>query len=335
MSVLAQPVPFERPPARPIDAPPTAKYVAYVNEVATRLAGRLSGRERRRLEGERALLARARFIELNGVVHHYQDVGPSDGQPLVLIHGWDCSSFWWHHVVDPLAQAGYRVISYDLKGHGFSDADPRQNYTVAGFSADLQALIRTLDLGAVHLAAFSLGAFVGLHVAAHHPDMVRSLIFFNFSLLPYNKLASAFVPRLLDVVFNRVLRPIERRNLWWLPFIYARLVMAQHTPSISDIRLGTLGLRYCDPAAVRVSATELSRPEILNAVAEQARMIRQPLLLVAGANDPIMRPADSRKLIALTPNGSFLEVPKCGHLILFELPEQVIQIMRLFLKSVR
>ncbi len=335
MSVLAQPVPFERPPARPVDAPPTAKYGAYANEVATRLAGRLSGRERRRLEGERALLARARFIELNGVVHHYQDVGPSDGQPLVLIHGWDCSSFWWHHVVDPLAQAGYRVISYDLKGHGFSDTDPRQNYTVAGFSADLQALIRALDLGAVHLAAFSLGAFVGLHVAAHHPDMVRSLIFFNFSLLPYNKLASAFVPRLLDVVFNRVLRPIERRNLWWLPFIYARLVMAQHTPSISDIRLGTLGLRYCDPAAVRVSATELSRPEILNAVAEQARMIRQPLLLVAGANDPIMRPADGRKLVALTPNGSFLEVPKCGHLILFELPEQVIQIMRLFLKSVR
>ena len=143
------------------------------------------------------------------------------------------------------------------------------------------------------------------------------------------------MPRLLDVVFNRVLRPIERRNLWWLPFIYARLVMAQHTPSISDIRLGTLGLRYCDPAAVRVSATELSRPEILNAVAEQARMIRQPLLLVAGANDPIMRPADGRKLVALTPNGSFLEVPKCGHLILFELPEQVIQIMRLFLKSVR
>lgn len=335
MSVLAQPVPFERPPARPVDTSPTAKYVAYANEVATRLAGRLSGRERRRLEGERALLARARFIELNGVVHHYQDVGPPDGQPLVLIHGWDCSSFWWHHVVDPLSQAGYRVISYDLKGHGFSDTDPRQNYTVAGFSADLQALIRTLDLGPVHLAAFSLGAFVGLHVAAHHPDMVRSLIFFNFSLLPYNKLASAFVPRLLDVVFNRVLRPIERRNLWWLPFIYARLVMAQHTPSISDIRLGTLGLRYCDPAAVRVSATELSRPEILNAVAEQARMIRQPLLLVAGANDPIMRPADGRKLVALTPNGSFLEVPKCGHLILFELPEQVIQIMRLFLKSVR
>lgn len=335
MSVLAQTIPIERPPTRPFDAPPTAKYVEYAHEVATRLAGKLSARERRRLEGERALLARARFVELNGVVHHYQDVGPSDGEPLVLIHGWDCSAFWWHHVIDPLAQAGYRVISYDLKGHGFSANDPRQQYTVAGFSADLQELIRILDLGSVHLAAFSLGAFIGLHVAAHHPDMVRSLIFFNFSLLPYNKVASAFVPWLLDTVFNKVLRPIERRNLWWLPFIYARLVMAQNTPPVSDIRLGTLALRYCDPAAVRVSATELSRPEILAAVAEQAKMIRQPLLLVAGANDPIMRPADGRKLVALTQNGAFLEVPKCGHLILFELPEHVIQIMRLFLKGVR
>ncbi|WP_322494820.1 alpha/beta hydrolase [Chloroflexus sp.] len=335
MSVLAQPIPIERPPARPIDAPPTAKYIEYANEVATRLSGKLSARERRRLEGERALLARARFIELNGVVHHYQDVGPLDGEPLLLIHGWDCSSFWWHHVIDPLAQAGYRVVSYDLKGHGFSDSDPRQDYTVAGFSADVQALSRALNLGPAHVAAFSLGAFIGLRVAAHQPELVRSLIFFNFSLLPYNQFASQFVPRLLDTVFNGVLRPIERRNLWWLPFIYARLVMAQNTPSVGDIRLGTLGLRYCDPAAVRVSATELSRPEILAAVAEQAKTIQQPLLLVAGANDPIMRPSDGRKLVALAPNGSFLEVPKCGHLILFELPEHVIQIMRLFLKGVR
>lgn len=37
----------------------------------------------------------------------------------------------------------------------------------------------------------------------------------------------------------------------------------------------------------------------------------------------------------LAPNGQYLEVPRCGHLILFELPEQVAQIMRLFLRGVR
>jgi pimeloyl-ACP methyl ester carboxylesterase len=313
----------------------TAKYTAYQAEIAAKLAGKLSARERRRLESEQHLMGRARFVELNGVVHHYMDVGPPEGEPLVLIHGWDCSSYWWHHILDPLAAAGYRVICYDLKGHGFSDRDPREGYTVAGFSADLRALGDALGLRAHHVAAFSLGAFVALHYADAHPDRVRSLAFFNFSLIPYNKLASAVIPGMLDTVFNKVLRPIERRGLWWIPYIYALTVLAKNTAPVSDVKLATLSLRCCDPRAVRVSAEELARREVLEDVGAQMARVHQPTLLVAGAGDPIMRPQGGRKLMQLAPNGQYLEVPRCGHLILFELPEQVAQIMRLFLRGVR
>lgn len=326
------------PEARPQsnrDAAPTSKYTTYLREVETALAGPLSRRERRRLEGELALLRRARFVTVNGVVHHYQEVGPLTGEPLVLVHGWDCSAFWWHHIVDPLAAAGYRVIIYDLKGHGFSASDPRRDYTVAGFSRDLQALSDTLELEAQHIAAFSLGAFVALHYAAQAPGRVRSLTFFNFSQIAYNRFASALIPGVLDTVFNRVLRPIERRKLWQIPFVYARLVLAQNTPPVSDIRLGTLSLRCCDPEAVRVSARQLAQRDILEAVPQQMAAVQAPTLLVAGRNDPIMRPAGGRRLIAQAHDGIFLEVPKCGHLILFELPEQVVEIMRLFLRGVR
>jgi pimeloyl-ACP methyl ester carboxylesterase len=313
----------------------TQKYLAYRAEVEAALAGPLSARERRRYEGERALMERANFVLVNGVVHHYLDVGPRDGEPLVLVHGWDCSAYWWHHVLHPLATAGYRVICYDLKGHGFSDSDPERGYTVAGFSADLLALCDALGLSTHHLASFSLGAFVALHYAANNGERVRSLAFFNFSQFSYNKTASAIIPRLLDTVFNKVLRPIERRKLWWIPFIYARLVMAQHTPPVADIRLGTLALRCCDPEAVRVSAHELARREILEALPRQMAAVHAPSLLVAGANDPIMQPKGGRLLIAKAPHGSYLEVPKCGHLILFELPEQVATIMKLFLDGAR
>jgi pimeloyl-ACP methyl ester carboxylesterase len=311
----------------------TRKYRQYRDEVERALAGRLSRRERVRLTAELRLLKQARFLEVNGVQHHYLALGPTDGQALVLVHGWDCSAYWWHHVLEPLAAAGYRVIAYDLKGHGFSDADPAADYTVAGFSRDLQQLIQQLLLGPAHVAAFSLGAFVALHAAAAAPDSVRSLTFFNFSLIGYNRLAARFVPGLLDTVFNRVLRPIERANLWLIPFLYARAVMAKNTPPVNDVRLGTLSLRCCDPAAVRVSAHELSQPQVLNGVAEQMQRIEHPVLLVAGADDPIMRPRDGRALIALAHNGTYLEMPRCGHLILFELPQQVIEILKLFLKS--
>ncbi len=314
---------------------PTAKYTSYRAEVEAKLAGRLSQGERRRFEHELELLHRAKFIEINGVVHHYQDVGPPNGEPLVLVHGWDCSALWWHRIIDPLADAGYRVISYDLKGHGFSDSDPTCDYTIAGFSKDLQTLGDALGLGPQHVASFSLGAFVALQYGATAPDRVRSLTFLNFSLMPYYPFAAKFVPKLLDTVFNRLLRPIERLGLWWLPFIYARLVLAKNTPPVDDVKLGTLSLRCCDPEAIRVSSLEIARREVLDAVGEQMRMVKQPTLLVAGSGDPVMRPASGRKLMALAQNGTYLEVPKCGHLILFELPEQVAQILRLFLRGVR
>jgi pimeloyl-ACP methyl ester carboxylesterase len=320
--------------AHSVAAAPTEKYLTYRAEVVAKLAGKLSARERRRLEHEQTLLAQANFITLKGVVHHYLDVGPRAGEPLILVHGWDCSSYWWHHIIDPLAQAGYRVIAYDLKGHGFSASDPARDYTVSGFSSDLNALADALDLPAHHVAAFSLGAFVALQYAYTQPERVRSLAFFNFSQLPYSRAASAILPRMLDTVFNGVLRPIERRGLWWIPYIYALAVLSRNTAPVSDVKLATLSLRCCDPEAVRVSAAELARREILEAVPVQMRAITQQTLLVAGAGDPIMRPAGGRKLMQHAQNGIFLEVPRCGHLILFELPEQVIQIMRLFLRGV-
>lgn len=331
-SPVSNTVEVERPG---LNAPPTGKYRAYRAEVEAQLAGQLSVAEQKRLKAELRLMDQARFVEINGVVHHYIDTGPRDGEPLVLVHGWDCSSYWWHHIVEPLVAVGYRVILYDLKGHGFSDSDPHEGYRIANFSDDLLALGNALELPPHHLAAFSLGAFITLHYAAHHPERVRSLVFFNFSLLTFNRIAAAMTPATLDFVFNKMLRPIEKRGLWWIPYGYARMVLSKNAAPVSDIKLATLSLRCCDPRAIRVSADELARRDVLEAIPEQMRRVQQPTLLVAGAGDPIMRPADGRKLMALAPYGQYLEVPRCGHLILFELPEQVVQILRLFLRGVR
>lgn len=313
---------------------PTSKYVTYLAEVQTALAGKLSKRERRRLEGDLRLLQRARFILLNGIVHHYQDVGPRDGEPVIMVHGWDCSAFWWHHIVDPLAEAGYRVIIYDLKGHGFSDSDPLGAYTVKSFSEELKTLSDALELGPHHVLAFSLGPAIALDYTDTWPERVKSLVFFNFGVLSNNRFEMAVLVRLLDVVFNKVLRPIERLGLWIIPYVYARLVLAKNTPLVSDVRLGTLSLRCCDPQAVRVSAQQLADPNVQDAIPRQMENLKQPVLLVAGEGDPVMLPERGRKLVGLAANGSFLKVPRCGHLILFELPELVVQILRMHLRAV-
>lgn len=314
---------------------PTAKYTNYMAEVQTALNGKLSKRERRRYEGELKLLQRAQFLTLNGIVHHYQDVGPKDGEPIVLVHGWDCSALWWHHIVDPLAEAGYRVILYDLKGHGFSDNDPSEEYTVQSFREELKAMGDALNLESFHILAFSLGAAIALDFSATYEERVRSMVLFNFGLLTDNRFQVAILVRLLDFVFNKVLRPIERAGLWIIPYVYARIVLAKNTPLISDVRLGTLSLRCCDPAAVRVSAQQLADPNVQSNIPRQMSNIKTPVLLVAGESDPVMLPERGRKLVEMASAGAYLEIPRCGHIILFELPELVVQVVRLHLRGIR
>lgn len=312
---------------------PTTKYTAYVQEVQTSLKGSLRLRERRRLEQELILLRRARFITLRGITHHYQDEGPRHGHPIILVHGWDCSSFWWHHVVGPLVAAGYRVISYDLKGHGFSDTDPKNNYSVQSFSEELRELAEKLNLQPQHIFAFSLGAGIALNYATKWHEQVQSLAFFNFGLFPTNPLFTKTVPLVLGFVFNKILRPLVRRDLWMAPFIYARLFLAKNTPRISDIKLGVLGVKCCDPDAVLLSAQELAKREILHDIPRQMSTIKQPILMVAGEGDPVVRPESGRRLMALAYDGTFIQVPRCGHTILFELPELVVQILHQHLRA--
>ena len=85
---------------------------------------------------------------------HYQDHGT--GKPVVLIHGWPLSGRSWENQVPALVDAGYRVITYDRRGFGES-SQPWGGYDYDTFAADLDALLRHLDLTEVTLVGFSMG----------------------------------------------------------------------------------------------------------------------------------------------------------------------------------
>lgn len=84
----------------------------------------------------------------------YQDYGT--GRPVVLIHGWPLSGRSWENQVPALVDAGYRVITYDRRGFGAS-SQPWGGYDYDTFAADLDGLLRHLDLTEVTLVGFSMG----------------------------------------------------------------------------------------------------------------------------------------------------------------------------------
>src|SRR5690606_29082944 len=85
---------------------------------------------------------------------NYVDYGT--GQPVILIHGWPLSHKAWEKQIGALVEGGYRVIAYDRRGFGQSDA-PWEGYDYDALASDLHALIMQLDLQRVNLVGFSMG----------------------------------------------------------------------------------------------------------------------------------------------------------------------------------
>ena len=85
---------------------------------------------------------------------HYEDQG--SGPPVVLLHGWPLDGRSWEPQVHALLAAGHRVVNYDRRGFGRSSR-PATGYDFDTLAADLDAVLRALDLRDVTLVGFSLG----------------------------------------------------------------------------------------------------------------------------------------------------------------------------------
>ncbi|MFY1637956.1 alpha/beta fold hydrolase [Solwaraspora sp. WMMB335] len=91
---------------------------------------------------------------------YYEDHG--SGQPVVLIHGFPYGGSSWEKEVEPLLSAGFRTISYDRRGFGNS-SQPGIGYDYDTFAADLDVLMRELDLRDAVLVGHSMGTGEVIH----------------------------------------------------------------------------------------------------------------------------------------------------------------------------
>ncbi|MGA9100507.1 alpha/beta fold hydrolase [Aeromicrobium sp.] len=103
-------------------------------------------------------------------------LGPDDGDPVVLLHGFPETSLSWSAVAPVLADAGYRVIAVDQRGYS-PEARPTAvaDYAMDLLVGDVLGLADALDLDTFHLVGHDWGAAVGWAVAAHHGDRLRTL----------------------------------------------------------------------------------------------------------------------------------------------------------------
>lgn len=112
---------------------------------------------------------------------HYSVREPRNGKrprhTIVLSHALGCDLTMWDALAKPLA-ADCRVIAYDHRGHGSSDA-PAGEYGMAELADDAARLLRELDTGPVVWIGLSMGGMVGQELALRHPGLVGALVLAN------------------------------------------------------------------------------------------------------------------------------------------------------------
>src|SRR3979409_1371322 len=109
----------------------------------------------------------------SGIKLHYQRVG--QGPDVVMIHGLTGNLAVWHLKIIPMLMDRFRILTYDLRGHGYSEM-PLSGYSATDMAGDLEDLLDALEVEKVELVGHSYGADIALYFALLYPDRVRKVV---------------------------------------------------------------------------------------------------------------------------------------------------------------
>ena len=252
----------------------------------------------------------SRQLEVNGLRVHYQEAGDLEAPPMFLIHGFLSSTFVWSKVFLELAGAGFRVIAPDLIGYGYS-AKPRNfNYTIEEQSRVISGLIEKLGCKSSILVGSSYGGAVASLVALDNPDLVGKLVLVG--AVTNNEPKRYRMMRLVQTpVVGDIVSPLLAGSRRLLKARMKRVYDRRGT-TLDDFRVDARFLPLRTASTHRAIIRTVRRWDAAR-IANEARLIKQPTLLVWGDNDPDVPLSDGVELQRQIRNSRLIVFKDCGH----------------------
>lgn len=118
------------------------------------------------------------FVRANDITVHYDVAGSRDAPVVMLANSLGTGIHMWDEQMSALTRA-FRVLRYDMRGHGLTDTTPGDGLGVAsieGLADDAIALLRALAIERVSFIGLSIGGMIAQSVAARYPERVESLV---------------------------------------------------------------------------------------------------------------------------------------------------------------
>jgi 3-oxoadipate enol-lactonase len=241
-----------------------------------------------------------------------------EGEPVLFIHGLgSCGEDWAPQVA--FFRQRYRVITFDLRGHGRSSKPPH-GYSIERFAADTAALLRALDTGPVHVVGISLGGMVAFQLAVDAPQLVASMAIVNSGPLVPAKTFKQRLPFYIRLVY---LHTLGLRRM--AKMIAKRLFPA---PDQEDLRN-----RFVARLAENDKRCYLASLRAIFAgwgVAERLHEIQCPVVFITADQDytPV---AAKQVYVDRLPRGRLVVIPNSHHALPMEKPQEFNHALATFL----
>lgn len=282
---------------------------------------------------------RARFVDLDGPVHHQFHDGPAGRPPLVLVHGLGGSHLNWSLVAAELARHA-PVWTLDLPGFGGTEPHGRST-TVTANAALLVRFVRDIVGEPAVLVGNSMGGMVSILATAAAPEYVRGLALVDPSVPPAGLygldpvITPAFVVGALPGLGARALA-LRRRRLGSRGMTEASLTVCGIDPAalpaelldrsaaLVDARRDPIGMDQAFVVAARSLVLLNARPSRYQAAMAS---IRVPVLLMHGTADRLVPVASARRVARRFPAWRYVELPGVGHVPQLHVPERFVELV--------
>jgi pimeloyl-ACP methyl ester carboxylesterase len=223
----------------------------------------------------------------------------------------------------PLVEAGYRVVTMDVRGHGETSTE-WEDFSVKGVGEDILALIRELNAGPAVVVGTSMGGGAAIWSAVEAPDLIRGMILVD----PFvDGDGNRFLQLLFSIMFARPWGPSM-----WLKY-YSSLYPTRKPADFEEYS-----------AALYTNLKERGRHEAVmqmlyaskKASGERMPKVTQPALVLMGSKDPDFKiPEGEAKRVAEALRCRYVMIENAGHYPHAEMPKVTVPLMISFIDSLK
>jgi len=267
---------------------------------------------------------RQHYVELDGALVRVREEGPEDAPVLVLLHGFTMSLESWDGWAERLNER-YRIVRYDLLGHGMTGPDPLRRYAPEERVEVLRALLDALGIERASIGGNSFGGLIAWRFAAEYPDRVDRLILVDsgaYSIygvtdqpVPVPDAMRAYLTSVPEAAFQASLAQIFA-DPSRLAAGRARQMRAMMTrPGNGEAFIGHL--------------EEFVLPEPTEALGRVAA----PTLILWGEADAVIPLDHAARIAAAIPDARVITWPGVGHAPQEEIPAETAAAARAFLEN--